>query len=263
MKQAMCLEQRFPYFLHRGAFFRREIRRGALSSHLTLNLLTTTIVAPPINASKWQMGFNSAFKGCMKNEQVHQLFFQFINALSPLLFNFALEYAIRRVQVRQDGLKLKGMHQLLAYADDVNILGGSVHTVKENAEALAAATKETELEVNADKTKYIVMSREGNAGRGHSVKIDNSAIERLEEFKYLGVMLTDKNSIQEEIKSRLKLGNACYHSVQNLLSSRLLSKNLKIKIYRTIILPVVLYGCETWSLTLMEEHRLRVFEKRC
>jgi len=74
--------------------------------------------------------------------------------------------------------------------------------------------------------------------------------------------LTNQNSIQEEIKSRLKLGNACNYSVQNLLSSRLLSKNLKIKIYRTIILPVALYGCETWSLTLEEESRLRVFENR-
>ena len=82
----------------------------------------------------------------------------------------------------------------------------------------------------------------------------------VEKFIYLGTTLTDQNSIQEEIKSRLKLGNACYYSVQNLLSSRLLTKNLKIKMYRTIILPVVLYGCETWSLTLREEHRLRVFE---
>jgi hypothetical protein len=72
------------------------------------------------------------------------------DALSPLLFNFALEYAIRRVQVNQDGLKLNGTHQLLAYADDVNILGGSVQTVKENAEALVVATKEIGLEVNAD-----------------------------------------------------------------------------------------------------------------
>jgi len=64
----------------------------------------------------------------------------------------------------------------------------------------------------------------------------------------------------EEIKSRLRSGNMCYHSVQNLLPSSLPSKNLKIKIYRTIILPVVLYGCETWSLTLMEERKLRVFE---
>jgi hypothetical protein len=108
----------------------------------------------------------------------------------------------------------------------------------------------------------MVMSRERNAGRDDSVKIDNSSTEKVEEFKYLGTKLTDQNSIQKEIKSRLKLGNACYHSVQNLLSSRFLSKNLKIKIYRTIILPVVLYGCENWSLTLREEHRLRVFENR-
>ena len=84
----------------------------------------------------------------------------------------------------------------------------------------------------------------------------------MEEFKYLETTLTNKNSIQEEIKSRLKPGNACYHSVQILLSSSLLSKNLKIKIYRIIILSVVLCGCETWSLTFREERRLRVFENR-
>jgi hypothetical protein len=103
-----------------------------------------------------------------------------------MFFNFALEYAIRRVPVNQDGLKLNGTHQLLAYADDVNILGESVHTVKENAEALVVATKETGLEVNANKTKYMIMSRDQNAGRSHSMKIDNSSIERVEEFKYLG-----------------------------------------------------------------------------
>src|SRR5215469_2278977 len=133
---------------------------------------------------------------------------------------------------------------------------------KKNAEALAAATKEIGLEVNAHKTKYMTVSRDQNAGRIDSMKIDNSSIERVEEFKYLGTTLSDQNSIQEEIKSRLNLGSACCHSVQNLLSSSLLSKTLKIKIYRTIILPVVLYGCETWSLTLRKERRLRVFENR-
>jgi len=72
--------------------------------------------------------------------------------------------------------------------------------------------------------------------------------------------LTNQSSIHEEIQSRMNSGNACYRSVQNVLSSSLLSKNLNIKICRTIILPVVLYGCETWLLTLREERRLRVFE---
>ena len=106
------------------------------------------------------------------------------------------------------------------------------------------------------------MSRDQNARRINSMKIDNSSIDRVKKFKYLGTTLTNQNSIQEEIKSRLKLGNACYYSVQNLLSSSLLSKKLKIKIYRTIILPVVLYGCETLSLTLRDERLLRVFENR-
>jgi len=91
------------------------------------------------------------------------------------------------------------------------------------------------------------------------VRIDNSTFERVEEFKYLEITLTNQNSIAEEIKSRLRSGGACCHSIQNRLSSSLLSKNLKIKIYRIIILPVVLYGCETWSLTLREERKLRVF----
>jgi hypothetical protein len=95
-------------------------------------------------------------------------------------------------------LKLNGTHQLLAYADDVNILGESVHAVKKSTEALVSATKEIGLEVNADKTKYMVMSRDKNAGRNHSTKIDNSSFERVEEFKYLGTNLTNQNSIQEE-----------------------------------------------------------------
>jgi hypothetical protein len=81
-------------------------------------------------------------------------------------------------------------------------------------------------------------------------------------FKYQGTALTDRNCIHEEIKSRINLGNACYYLVQSLLSSCLLSTNVKIKIYKTIILPIVLYGCETWSLMLREVHRLRVFKNR-
>ena len=137
---------------------------------------------------------------------------------------------------------------------------GTVRSIKENTEALIVASKEIGLEVSADKTKYMVMSQNQNAGRSHSMKTDNSSLEKVEELKYLGTTLTNQNYIHEEIKSRLKSGNPCYHSLQNLFSSSMLSKYLKI--YRTIILPVVLYGCETWSLILREEHRLRVFENR-
>ena len=107
----------------------------------------------------------------------------------------------------------------------------------------------------------MVMSRDQNAGRSHGIKIDSSSFERVEEFRYLGTTLTDQNYIQEEIKCRLKSGNVCHYSLQNLLSSSLLYKNLIIKIYRTIILPFVLYECETWSLILREERRLRVLRR--
>jgi hypothetical protein len=93
----------------------------------------------------------------------------------------------------------------------------------------------------------MLMSRYHKAEQEHSIKVANRSREDV------GNTLTDQNCVHEELKSRLNLGNACYHSVQSLLSSHLLFKNVKIKIYKTIILPVVLYGCETWSLMLRED----------
>jgi hypothetical protein len=173
-----------------------------------------------------------------------------------------LEYAIRRVQENQEGLVLNGTYQSLAYADDVNIVGENIDTIQKNTKALLNASKEVGLEVNPEKTKYMLVSRCQKAGQRHRIRIVNKSFEDVTKFKYLGKTLTDENCMQEEIKSRLNSRNGCYHSVQSLLSSRLLSRNVKAKIYKTIILPVVLYGCETWSLTLREEHRLRVFENR-
>jgi hypothetical protein len=108
----------------------------------------------------------------------------------------------------------------------------------------------------------MAMSRDQNAGQNNNIKVNYKYFKRVKQFKYLVTTPTSRESIQEEIKGRLNSRNACYHSVQDLLSFSLLSKKTKIKIYRTIILPVVLYGCETWSLTLREEHELRVFENR-
>jgi hypothetical protein len=138
-------------------------------------------------------------------------------------------------------LELNGTHQLLVYAD-VNVLGGRIHAIKKNTEALVVTNKEIGLEVNAEKTKYMVISGDQNAGQNGNIKLDNKSFERVEQFKYLGTTLTDRNCIQEEIKSRLKSRNACYHSVQEFVSYSLLSKNTKIKIYRTVIVLLFCMG---------------------
>ena len=107
------------------------------------------------------------------------------------------------------------------------------------------------------KTNYSVYIKRRN------IVIGNLLIENVERFRYLGVTVTNTNDIREEIKLRINMGNYCFYSLQKMLSSRLLSKKLKVnRLQKTIILPVVFYGCETWSLTLREEHRLKVFENK-
>jgi hypothetical protein len=105
--------------------------------------------------------------------------------LLPLLFSVVLEYAIRRVQINQDVVKINRILQLLVYADDVNIMGGRVRTIKKNTQSLVSESTAFRQEVNGDKTKYMVTSRDMNAGRSHNIKIHYSSVERVEESNIL------------------------------------------------------------------------------
>ena len=142
------------------------------------------------------------------------------------------------------------------------MLGENLQTIRENTEIFIKASKDIGLEVNSDKTKYMITSCQQITVQNQNIVIENLSFEKAEKFKYLGVTVTNTNDIREEIKRRINMGNACYYSLEKILSPHMFSNKLKVNTYKTIILPVVLYGCETWSLMLREELRLSVLENR-
>jgi hypothetical protein len=147
------------------------------------------------------------------------------DALSPLLFNFALQHATIKVQENQVGLKLNGTHHLLVYADDVNLLGDNTNIIKKNTGALTDMSKDVGLEVNTEKTKYVLIPHHQNSQQNHNIKMANKTFKNVAKIKYQGISVTNQNLIHKKIKSRWYSGNTCYHSFR---TSRLLICCLKM-----------------------------------
>jgi len=181
------------------------------------------------------------------------------DALSPLLFNIALESIMRSIhRAGQAGPWADAV--MLAYADDIDIIGRSGQEVEDVLGSLAGAACDLGLGVNWDKTKYMVVSRTGRENT--SVSVGAGSLEWVKSFKYLGATLTEDNSESTEISARILSANRSYFSLAKVLGNRLLSRRNKLRIYKTIIRPVVVYACETWAMTVRDMHRLDRFERK-
>ena len=166
----------------------------------------------------------------------------------------ALEYTIWRVQENRIGLELNRKHQLLVYALHVNILGENLQTV-ENTEVFIKACKNICLQVNTEKTTYMITSRQQNVRQNQNITGGNITIENMKTFIYLRVAVTNANDVREEIKYRIKMGTLC-----NLPAY--FGKYWKLLHIKTIILPVYYILCESSSLSLGEEQRFRVSKSK-
>ncbi|XP_050444050.1 uncharacterized protein LOC126847716 [Adelges cooleyi] len=170
----------------------------------------------------------------------------------------ALESVVRKMSNREAWSLDRGL--LLAYADDIIITGNTRAEVQMNMKKLMKASKNIGLVVNAEKIKYMVVTR--GPEDSSNLKIENNDFEQVKEFRYLGVTLNNKNIMHEEINVRLNAANRCYFAMETLFKSKTLSKKFKEKLYVSYIRPVLTYACATWSSTKGDEEKLRRFERK-
>lgn len=184
------------------------------------------------------------------------------DSLSPMLFNIALEKAIRNSQIESTGNIYYKSIQLLGYADDLNIIGRSVAAVKEAYGKLEESAKEIGLAINKEKTKVMAVTPGIPTSLGNNLDMGNHNLEVVQSFKYLGSTVTEQNEEEIEIKNRIMQANRAYFSLSTILKSKVASKHTKCNIYKTIIRPILVYGSETWTLTQKTENRLATFERK-
>jgi sorting nexin-29 len=181
------------------------------------------------------------------------------DALSPTLFNLVLEKIVRDAN-EQRSMDIIGESVILAYADDIVVLGKTKEVIVQTTEKLVEASKSMGLCINENKTKYMTMSR--NNQNTNDILISNMKIEAVDNFKYLGVNVNNNNNMHQEVNERIMCGNRCYYSIVKILKSKLLSRTSKILLYHSYLRPIVIYACETWSITKGDEKKLIIFERK-
>lgn len=185
------------------------------------------------------------------------------DALSPMLFNLILEHVIRKVLNHDSGVELNGKHQIIGYADDLALLGTCANEVRIMAKTLEEEGRKVGLRINQDKTEYFHMRRyKDTRARRKDLVVEGTTYKGVEKFKYLGCTVTDTNERHEEIDIRIHNALRCSAALHQILVSKLISRRTKIRIYKTVIRPILMYGCEAWTLTLKEENKLLVAERK-
>lgn len=184
------------------------------------------------------------------------------DGLSPLLFNLVLEDALKGTKQEQRGITIGRRIQVLAFADDVALVAESKDVLMRLTRILIMEAKMVGLGVNESKTKYLTVSKGMVENERNSLKVDNFEFEQVNEFKYLGVIMTKDNREESEIHNRLAQASRTYWSLEKLFKSKWLSRKTKISIYHTIIIPVLLYESESWTLKKQSEKKLIVFGNR-
>ena len=182
------------------------------------------------------------------------------DGLSPLLFNLVLEKVVRAIRNIPGGVDFGGSIKILGFADDLDDIGKSREELRRVCSPLLTTAKRVGLECNEDKTKYLVVSRTRHDDA--PLEVDGYRFGNVTEFPYLGSSVTHDNNISFEVNARIQSGSRCLQALTPLFRSRALSRRSKLRIYNAVLLPVVTYGCETWSLTQIPQRRLVVFENK-
>lgn len=182
------------------------------------------------------------------------------DALSCDLFNICLEIIVRRADIQSLGSITMKSVQLLGYADDIDIVTRNTEHLENTYLGISNAAATMGLKVNVEKTKYMKSSTQTN--RCRSIKIGTSVFEGVEEFTYLGSSVNTENNISLEIKRRVLLANRTLYGLSKILRSKFVRRYTKLKIYRTLIIPVLMYGAETWTLSTADKNMLGIFERK-